>query len=417
LILWSVAVSAQTSPPDNRKPPDATEPSTREESISREEEKKAADLHPPSLSKPEAIFTQRISPVVNGLFVPKVGWTVRLGGLATGSGFAAGPLYSRPDLLRENVDFKFSLVGSFKQYWAGSTLLSLPHLAGDRLVLDLFARHSDAPSLSYYGPGPNSRKEDVTNYRQEDTTFDARLGWRPTRSRTSLGWYTGYLMVNVGPGTGSENPSSETVFNPSQAPGIDRQPDFLRYGPYVEIDTRDKPGDPHRGAHYAARFLNYEDRNFNLYNFRRLDAWTEQYVPFFNEKRVIAFMAHTQMSWTDKGQSVPFYLQPAIGDANNFRGFSRLRYRDNNALILSAEYRWELASALDMALFTDAGRVFEKPGQIGLNNLRYSAGFGFRAKTRDAVVMRLDFGFSREGVNVWFKFYNAFGRSLFRYLF
>ena len=161
----------------------------------------------------------------------------------------------------------------------------------------------------------------------------------------------------------------------------------------------------------------FDDVNVNRYAFRRFDGWTEQYIPFFNEKRVIALHASTNLTWTKPGQLVPFYLQPTLGDSHDLRGYARFRYRDNNSVALSGEYRWEVMPGFDMALFLDAGKVFPKASDLSLNNLRYSGGFGFRFKTRDAVVMRVDTGFSREGFSLWFKFSDVYSRDLFRYLF
>ncbi len=363
------------------------------------------------------IFDKYFNSALRGLLAPKVGLGMRMGGLVTGSGFSAGVLYNRPDLWREDLIFRASLTGSVKGYWAAATELTLPHLAGEHVLASFFARHSDAPRNPYYGSGPNSRKEDWTTYRQEDTSFDGRLSWRPDRRHWDLGMYAGYLKVNVGPGTHGERPSSELVFTPSVAPGILEQTDYLRYGPFAQVDFRDTPGNPHRGGNYVVRLLNFDDRNGRGYSFRRFSGWTEHYIPFFNEKRVIALRAMTDLTWTDRGNAVPFYMQSTLGDANDLRGYSLFRYRDNNTVLLSSEYRWEVAPGLDMALFVDAGKVFRRPSELSLNNLRYTGGFGFRAKTRDAVVMRLDTGFSREGWVIWFKFDNAFSREVFRYLF
>ena len=390
---------------------------TREESIARDQDAKAANPPPPEIDKAEAFWDRHIQRPLRLFLAPRGGLTLRLGGLITGSGFAAGPMYTRPDLLGEKLQIQTSLVGSFKEYWAASVAASLPHLFGDRMRADVYARHADSPQMHYYGAGPNSRPEDLTNYRMEETSFDGRLAWRPDRRHWNLGFYGGYLAPNVGPGTDSGTASTETRFTPIEAPGINRQASFIRYGPYVEADYRDQPASPHRGGNYVARLLQYNDRTFGAYSFRRFDGWTEQYIPFFNEKRVIALRAATQLTWTDTGQQVPFFLQPTIGGADDLRGYARFRYYDNNNLVLSSEYRWEVAPPLDMALFVDAGRVFPRPSDFSLNNLRYSGGFGFRVKARSAVVMRMDIGFSREGWQIWFKFSDAYARDLFQYLF
>jgi outer membrane protein assembly factor BamA len=101
---------------------------------------------------------------------------------------------------------------------------------------------------------------------------------------------------------------------------------------------------------------------------------------------------------------VPFYLQPTLGGSDDLRGFRQYRYYDNDSLLMNAEYRWEVAPALDMAVFADAGKVFPRPWDISLTNLQTDGGFGIRFKNREAVLFRIDAGFSREGFQIWFKF-------------
>jgi hemolysin activation/secretion protein len=97
-----------------------------------------------------------------------------------------------------------------------------------------------------------------------------------------------------------------------------------------------------------------------------------------------------------------------LGGSDDLRGYRNFRFHDNNALLMNAEYRWEVAPALDMAIFADAGRVFSRPEAFALSDLKAAGGFGFRFKTRDAVVLRFDTGFSSEGFQIWFKFNGPF---------
>ena len=59
----------------------------------------------------------------------------------------------------------------------------------------------------------------------------------------------------------------------------------------------------------------------------------------------------------ESDNSVPFYLQPTLGGASHLRGFRESRFRDQNSVLVGAEYRWEAWWALDAALFVDAGMV------------------------------------------------------------
>ena len=76
-------------------------------------------------------------------------------------------------------------------------------------------------------------------------------------------------------------------------------------------------------------------------------------------------------------------------------------FYDAAAVNLNAEYRWEAFSALDLALFVDAGDVGPTWRSIVGAHLRSSWGLGFRFNTNRRVFLRLDVAGGREGPRVW----------------
>jgi len=264
-----------------------------------------------------------------------------------------------------------------------------------------------APQLDYYGSGPNSSVHNRTDYLREDTLFDFRVELQSHR-RVTDACGIGELLLNVGPGTNDDIPSSESVFSPAEAPGIDTQSNYLIAGCSAEVDFLDFPGDPHKGTHAAAIYDRYHAQNDNSFSFHRLSAAAEHYVPFLNEKRVIAIRALTELSFHSGNQVVPFYLQATLGGDDIIRGLRRYRFYDENAIAFNAEYRWEINTGFDIALFADFGKVFNRPGEISLAGMETSGGFGLRFKNRKKVVVRLDTGFSHEGFQVWLKFGKPF---------
>jgi hypothetical protein len=53
--------------------------------------------------------------------------------------------------------------------------------------------------------------------------------------------------------------------------------------------------------------------------------------------------------------------------------------------------------------FADAGRVFSRPGDIGLSGMRGSAGLGGRIRFGDWFVLGADLAWSPDGVRAWFR--------------
>src|SRR5262249_16033439 len=151
----------------------------------------------------------------------------------------------------------------------------------------------------------------------------------------------------------------------------------------------------------AVNFDRYYAQRHNVFSFNRLSAVGEQYIPFWNQKRVIALRAATILDFHSDDQVVPFYLQPTLGTDTELRGFLPYPFYDENSIAMTAEYRREVSTGIDIALFADFGEVFHRPRDLNWSDMNGSAGFGFRFKNQGSVVARLDFGFSREGAQVW----------------
>jgi outer membrane protein assembly factor BamA len=378
---------------------------SRASQIQTQQVQKAADLRPEEPTVPERRFVD-IQNLAEALLI-KRNPHLQFGGLATGSGFAAGPVFwfsNSTDSIRAN----FSAVGSIAQYYKLQSEFMLPRFGSRDLSFTVRALHSDYPGLDYYGPGPNSLKSNRTDYRQEDTVGEAVLRWSALNDRLIMQARGGGLFVNVGPGTDGGIAQANQVFSPSLAPGIDVQTNFLHAASSIDVDLRDSKADPHKGWRLLLQYDRFSDLKRNTYSFGETSADTQFYIPYFNQKRVLVLRALTELTHPEHNNVVPFYLQPILGVEADFRGFRPYRFRDNNLLLFNVEHRWEISSGFDMALFFDSGRVFNHARQINLSHLQNSVGFGFRFKSRNAVVMRIDTGFSREGFQTWLKFGNVF---------
>jgi hemolysin activation/secretion protein len=93
-----------------------------------------------------------------------------------------------------------------------------------------------------------------------------------------------------------------------------------------------------------------------------------------------------------------------LGGHDSLRGFDRMRFRDENLVFTSAEYRWEAAPFWELALFYDAGKVFPNGEDWSLKHLENGYGFGMRFKLPKTVLLRFDIGRSNEGTHFYFRF-------------
>jgi len=386
----------------------AAQVATRAEQIQQERRQRVPQLKPDDVTRTEAFLRwlhddkilARVGAGFNGL-------RAKMGGMVTGGGFGAGPEYFREDLLSGRLSFRAAAQTSTRGYNRFEVETVAPRLAQDRFFVSSRAVHHNYSGLPYYGPGPDSAKTGRTNYRFEDVSVDGLAGVQPLRA-LRLGASAGYTKINVGPGRDDRYASTDVTYTAATVPGLDRQTDFVRYGPFVELDYRDDKLGPRDGGRYLFQQTWYDDRGLNRYSFRRMDIDVEQYIGLFNHRRVFALRVHSVLTDSDAGRAVPFYLQPDLGGSENLRGFRPFRFRDNNLLVMNGEYRWEVFSGLDMALFADAGKVFARRSQLNFHDLESSVGFGFRFNARNRTFLRLDVGFSHEGYQIWLKFNDHF---------
>lgn len=386
---------------------------TRGAEIEAEREAKSTHLEPDTPSKlEERLIYVKDAKVLERITAGIAGFRVKLGGLATGGGFALGPQYLREDLARGTMFAGVSAQASTRRWLRLETALGQPSTANGRFFWEARALHHNYGGLPFYGQGPDSEKIRRTNYRLENTTADGVVGVHVNKWLRT-GFSSGYMWNNTGPGTDERYASAERVFPVSQASGIDRQTNFFRWGVFAQADYRDSKTGPRQGGNYTARYDSYNDRVLRRHGFQRLDLEAQQYLPLFNKRRVFVLRGRTVMTVHDPDQSVPFYLQSVLGGPQDLRGFRPYRFHDENMMALNAEYRWEVFSGMDMALFADAGKVTPKRGDLDFRNLESAVGFGLRFNARNATFIRIDVGFSHEGFQVWFKFNDVFAQRPF----
>lgn len=377
---------------------------TRYDEIERAKEAKAKVLHKEEVSKAENFLRHfKDDRVLERFSEGWHGFRPKIGNMVTGGGFAFGLEYLRNDLMKGQMTARASAQTSTRAYQKYEAEMLLPKLAKERVLVDVIASYRNFGGLNYYGPGPLSRKTGRSNYRLEDTSIDGILGFAPLK-QWKIGTSLGGLFTNVGPGNDNRFISSERQYGPAIAPGIDAQTDFMRYSVFTQLDLRDSEIGTKSGGNYVFQYSWYKDQRLKMYDFRRMDLNFEQHIPFLQRTRRIVLRAKGTFTDTDGNGNVPFYLQPIVGGSDDLRGYRFFRFSDRNSVVYNAEYRWEIFSGMDGALFFDAGKVMPRRGLLKFSDLETSAGFGLRFNARNATFMRIDVGFSQEGFQVWFKF-------------
>jgi hypothetical protein len=147
-------------------------------------------------------------------------------------------------------------------------------------------------------------------------------------------------------------------------------------GPGVVIihDSRDNIFYPTRGVWGEFVVYRNDRRAGGTFNYTRLALDVSKY--FSMRKNILAVNLYSIFADTD----VPFFQMGMMGGLKKMRGFYEGRYRDNNLLVLQAEYRRQLFPFLGFTVFADAGQVAARYERMNSINWRYTYGAGIRLR-------------------------------------
>ena len=365
------------------------EPATREDADRqrREQQAKEVQAYQPNglerglnFAEDRAIF-----------LLDREGFHPKLGSLTTGSGFAYGVGFRDRDLFSNRGALEIWAAGSIKRYWATEARLRFPRLANNHLYLETWGSHRDYPQENFFGLGPESERDNRSDYAIRTNHFGGRAGVRPVEHLLAGGGVE-YLEPRLGEGQNDRFPDVSDTFPPSDVPGIDTLANFIRSEAFVEVDYRE-PLYPKKGGWYRIDFSHYDDRTAGQFTFNRIDADLRQFFGFLAGRRVLAARLFVSTSDTSAGQTMPFYFMPTLGGNDTLRGFREYRFRAPHAILAQGEYRWEIWSGFDGAFFYDAGKVANSRGDLNFKDLETDYGVGFRFNTNNGIMFRVDAAF------------------------
>jgi hypothetical protein len=339
-------------------------------------------------------------PTFGGLY-PGAGW------LSLGSGYRAR--WSGDTVV---VDASAAL--SWRGYKLARGRLEFPALAHGRMIAGLQATWQDFTQVNYFGTGSGSLEQERSEYRVTAADVVGFASYRPARWLTIAGRGGRLFSPTLSPPSGPFDrgyPNAADVFAADSTFALSAQPDFLHAETSVTADTRDYAGHPMRGGFYRAAWTAYLDRAAGRFGWRGWEIDALQVVPVYPERLTLLTRVWTVGSLTPDDQRVPVYLLPSLGGGNTLRSFPDFRFHDRNLLLATVESRIALLTHVDLAVFTDAGSVAPRFGDLTLNTRSHGAGLRFHSHS--ATIARIEAARGREG---WYLFFSLndpfrFGRQ------
>jgi outer membrane translocation and assembly module TamA len=349
-----------------------------------------------------AILSFRESRIPEKLTYGYKGLRPRFGTLGPGSGFGAGIEYFRPNLSNERFTVRSSVTASPLQFFMVDGEFEARRIAGKGSV-NVLAFHRLSPSIDFYGVGNTSSLVNLTAYSLEENNVQVTGAWQ-LLPRLRAGGFGRYFTANVGRTRQTNRISTETIFQGREVPGLGDEAPYVSSGAFLELVPNLELGAPPGGTRASVRWSRFFAQQAGIPSFTSFEAFAERQQMFLNQQRAVVLRARASLNEPDGQNSIPFYLQPQLGGPNDLRGFAGRRFYDNNLVIATAEYQWQIFSGAWLAVFSDTGKVFPRWDNWSVRGLRTSYGVGLRFGGSGMGAGRFDFAWSKEGSQFWVVF-------------
>lgn len=401
LVVWVIgsvtAAAAQAPPPESSQTAQA---SSRQAAIEQEQAAKLSTLHPYIPKRAERIF-ERVDAVLEG---GTLRWHPFFESAYSGGAFTLGAGRATYVSAYNYIDARASY--TILNYKRAEVEFVAPRLFERRAQLSVIGGWREATQVGFYGLGTDTSKDDRTNYLFQQPYGNALLTFFPARKGLMLRGGVEFTQWSQEPGKGSF-PSVETRYTPAELPGLGAEITYMHTQGTVGFDWRTSPGYSRRGGFYGVTLHDYHDGD-DAFGFQFVEYEAIQHVPILRETWVLSFRGRVQTAHEKDGQQTPFFMLPSIGGGSSMRGFSSWRFRDQNSLLLQADWRIMINRYLDLAFFYDTGKVAARTSDLDLDGLKSDFGVGGRFHGPFATPLRVELAKSPEGFHFVFSSSAAF---------
>jgi Omp85 superfamily domain len=358
------------------------------------------------------------------------------GGIPQGAGLTFGLQFSTADLFKW-VEFRVSALTSTKLYRLFEGAAYFPIVGDENTHAEVWFSYLRRIEDGFFGIGPRIPNTSQTNFDMEQRSYTATL-YRDFSKAVKSGIFV--RVANTGTFNGEDDndipmnqlfsgdPNVVPITN--WAPGFQTNTKILSYGVYGEWDARNNDSGLTRGFYVFGRFSSYDglayDNNpvFQDYGWLQTELDGRAYFPLFSDRTSLAVRAFTIVSSLKGGSQIPFYDMAFTGGRKYMRGFKNYRFRGNNLLLFSGEFRqnvWQRSEqqGLDIVFFADVAQVWgdnrsqTDPAVIqnkhfSGSNWRTGSGGGIQYRLSKSFAARVELGHSNERNLVYFSFSRGF---------
>ncbi|MBU1864033.1 MAG: BamA/TamA family outer membrane protein [Candidatus Omnitrophica bacterium] len=270
--------------------------------------------------------------------------------------------------------------GHYKDYGIQYTIDDF--LSSNNYLKNTF-RYRDNPQEDYFGEGPNLSIADGSSFQLEETSCSLALGHIFSEKLTAeIGGMFSYIDISE-----ARDNTKRSINQSSHLDGYSGS-HMLALGCGIEHDTLDNSLDPKKGGYRRLKVSYYEgvdgdDFGYVKYRFDCAEYFPiGEYLKFLYWDSAIGMRLSGEMNDDLNNDRIPFYDLATLGGGHSVRGYRYNRFFDENSLLYSLEYRYNIWSMknykVDGTVFFDCGWIFDEFSDFEFSKYKEGYGVGWR---------------------------------------
>lgn len=332
-------------------------------------------------------------------------------GAGGNSGAEFGLAFTSKDVFTVEERFKIKFSLSVNDYQSFKIRYRAPKFLSEKIGITLLGQYTQRPWESYFGSGHLSLRKNETNFNPEHSQLSSSFLWQ-ARSNVVVDFRVGYDAYNIfdgqDPNLVGDIDSIRQIFGLSLSET--RSTRLVSVGGTIDHDWRNDKGRPTAGGREIISLFYYASTEDNdNFKYTSVTVDVRQYFHIFRKRTLALRLMAQTTDLVNETSSMPFYLLPSLGGAETLRGYTRLRFLDNDLALISAEYRYPIWKKIDAFVFLDEARVFNSlTDSFKWHNWKYSYGGGLRVWETDNLILSLYAAKSEEETRFRIQFRDSF---------
>lgn len=264
------------------------------------------------------------------------------------------------------------------------------------LAIDFIGDYDKLIKNSFFGIGNTSDYDECEHYTEE--TIDLNLSVNRGFSDLLVGEFgTRYKSVS------NFNMEPDGRLRKIYQDNSDSNASAFSLFGIIRYDSRNSLINPSKGIVILAEYETSLKLNTKNSSFRKLGLSLQNY----NELLFPGWIFASRIAVKTMIGNIPIPLFLSLGGNNTLRGYPQDRFIDKSILLFNGEIRFPLIWRFGGLLGVDAGKVFHSFSELDTKNIHNNLTAGLRFYMENFVV-RLDTGFSRETMGLYFNFGHIF---------